>query len=223
MDNISVIVRSRNEEQHIGYCLQSITDFIGKPEIILVDNESTDNTIRIVNSFEYHNVKKLSIGNNEYAPGKALNMGIKEASGDYTMVLSSHCQITLLDLNRIETLLEQRETYTNVRENVAIWGKQIPIMHGKRIGKRYMWSNFGDTPKENYFCEAENRYFFHNAFSFFRTEFIKENPFDEVLAGKEDRYWVVDMIKRGYNILYEPTNIVNHFYTQSGATWKGIG
>ena len=63
-----------------------------------MDNESTDNTIRIVNSFEYHNVKKLSIGNNEYAPGKALNMGIKEASGDYTMVLSSHCQITLLDL-----------------------------------------------------------------------------------------------------------------------------
>ena len=60
-------------------------------------------------------------------------------------------------------------------------------------------------------------------FSFFRTEFIKENPFDEVLAGKEDRYWVVDMIKRGYNILYEPTNIVNHFYTLNGATWNGIG
>ena len=216
MDNISVIVRSRNEEQHIGYCLQSITDFIGKPEIILVDNESTDNTIRIVNSFEYHNVKKLSISNNDYTPGRALNMGIEEATGDYIIVLSSHCQITLLDLNGIETKLKDRE-------NVAIWGKQIPIMYGKRIGMRYMWSNFGDNPVENYFCEAENRYFFHNAFSMFKADFIKDNPFDEVFAGKEDRYWAIDMIENGYKILYEPTNIVNHFYTQNGATWKGVG
>ena len=38
---VSVIVRTKNEEKHIGYCIQSLTDFIGKPEIIIVDNEST--------------------------------------------------------------------------------------------------------------------------------------------------------------------------------------
>ena len=133
MDNISVVVRSRNEEQHIGYCLQSITDFIGKPEIILVDNESTDNTIRIVNSFEYHNVKKLNITNNDYTPGRALNI------------------------------------------------------------------------------------------SFFKTDFIKKNKFDERYAGKEDRYWAIDMINNGNNVLYDSDSVVNHFYTQNGATWKGIG
>ena len=46
---VSVIVRTRNEEKHIGYCIQSITDFIGKPQIIIVDNDSTDNTIPIIN------------------------------------------------------------------------------------------------------------------------------------------------------------------------------
>ena len=45
---VSVIVRTKNEEKHIGYCIQSITDFIGKPEIIIVDNDSTDNTIPIL-------------------------------------------------------------------------------------------------------------------------------------------------------------------------------
>ena len=35
---VSVIVRTKNEEKHIGHCIQSITDFIGKPEIIIVDN-----------------------------------------------------------------------------------------------------------------------------------------------------------------------------------------
>ena len=40
---ISVIVRNRNEERYIGYCLQSIVDFLGKDlQIVLVDNCSTD-------------------------------------------------------------------------------------------------------------------------------------------------------------------------------------
>ena len=36
----TVIIRSKNEERYIGYCIQSITDFIGKPKIVLIDNES---------------------------------------------------------------------------------------------------------------------------------------------------------------------------------------
>jgi|TARA_R100000081_G_C4810587_1_gene170840 glycosyltransferase involved in cell wall biosynthesis len=216
MDNISVVVRSRNEEQHIGYCLQSITDFIGKPEIILVDNQSTDNTIRIVNSFEYHNIKKMSISNNHYTPGRALNMGISEATGDYIIILSAHCQITSLDLKNVITKLNDEST-------AAVWGKQIPIMYGKRIGRRYMWSNFKDENQTNYFSKPEDRYFFHNAFSFFKGDFIKKNLFDERYAGKEDRYWAIDMINNGNNILYDSDSVVNHFYTKNGATWKGIG
>jgi len=216
MDNISVVVRSRNEEQHIGYCLQSITDFIGKPEIILVDNESTDNTIRIVNSFEYHNVKKLNITNNDYTPGRALNKGISEASGDYVIILSAHCQITSLNLEEMVSKLEEGSV-------AGVWGKQMPIMYGKNIGRRYMWSNFKDEPQTNYFSKAEDRYFFHNAFSFFKTDFIKKNKFDERYAGKEDRYWAIDMINNGNNVLYDSDSVVNHFYTQNGATWKGIG
>ena len=53
---VSVIIRTKNEEKQIGYCIQSVTDFIGKPEIVIVDNESTDNTIPIINRFEYHDI-----------------------------------------------------------------------------------------------------------------------------------------------------------------------
>ena len=73
---VSVIVRTKNEEKHIGYCIQSITDFIGKPEIIIVDNDSTDNTIPIVNRFEYHDLSIFEISKNDYTPGRALNFGI---------------------------------------------------------------------------------------------------------------------------------------------------
>ena len=52
---------------------------------------------------------------------------------------------------------------------------------------------------------------------------MRENPFDEKYAGKEDRYWAIDMINSGNNILYDSNSVVNHFYTKNGATWKGVG
>ena len=90
---VSVVVRTKNEEKHIGYCIQSLTDFIGKPEIVIVDNESTDNTIPIINRFEYHNIKKITIPKNDYTPGKSLNLGLKNCTEDYVMILSAHCEI----------------------------------------------------------------------------------------------------------------------------------
>ena len=59
---VSVVVRCRNEERYIGYTIQSIYDYFGYDvEIIIVDNESTDNSIRVVNTFEYLNIKKVDI------------------------------------------------------------------------------------------------------------------------------------------------------------------
>ena len=72
--NFSVILRNRNEERYIGYCIQSLVDFLGDDvEIVLVDNESTDDSIRIVNTFDYLNIKKVNIIKNNYSPGRALN------------------------------------------------------------------------------------------------------------------------------------------------------
>ena len=214
--DISVIIRSRNEERYIGYAIQSVTDYIGKPEIIIVDNESNDDTMRIVNRFEYHDITKLHMGKDDYTPGRALNMGIKECTGDYIVILSAHCEITKFNFSSIKEQLD--------KDGVgAVWGKQIPIWDGKRATSRYIWSNFGDVPQTNYWCESEDRYFFHNAFSFFKSDYLKNNLFDEKWASKEDRYWANDQIERGFDIFYDSKQEVKHYYTPSGATWMGTG
>ena len=215
---VSVVIRSRNEERYIGYCLQSITDFVGKPEIILVDNESTDNTIRIVNRFEYHDITKLHISKDDYTPGRALNLGIKQCTEDYVMILSAHCEVVKFNFDSLKEQLDRPNP-----SHSAIWGKQIPIWDGKKVTPRYLWSNFGDERKVNYWSDSENRYFFHNAFSVFNTEHLKTYLFDERLSGKEDRYWANDQIEKGYDIVYNPNLVVKHYYTINSATWKGVG
>ena len=48
-------------------------------------------------------------------------------------------------------------------------------------------------------------------------------PFDEKLAGKEDRYWVNDRVKEGLSFYYDPINVCSHHFTKEGATWRGMG
>ena len=59
---------------------------------------------------------------------------------------------------------------------------------------------------------------------FYKKETLIKYPFDEDLSGKEDRYWAIDMVNKGYTYLYDgQNNECNHYWTPNGATWKGMG
>jgi len=219
----SIIIRSKNEERWIGHAIQSVIDMIPNNEIIIVDNNSSDKSLSIAASFKkdpdyndkdsnYTDIKILTI--DEYTPGKALNYGVQNASNDLICILSSHCVIKKINLSEIEESLSRFS---------GIFGNQIPIYEGKKIQKRYLWSHFTDKQVENMFSDMEKRYFFHNAISFFKKETLIGNPFNEVLVGKEDRYWARDIIESGGKTLYLPSTEVDHHYTSNGNTWKGIG
>ena len=230
-EKYSIVLRVRNEERWVGYALQSIVDHIGEScEIIIVNNGTTDDSIRIVNLFEYLDVKKVDIPSADYTPGKALNLGIKNASRERILILSAHCQINSFNSDFLDTKFKDNSV-------ACIFGKQTPYYLGKQITPRYMWSHFDDIPRENYFSEMEDRYFLHNGFALYRTEVVKKYPFDNYWAAKEDRYWAQTIVEqnvsitrqRGKNIeekykfLYEPSLKCLHHYTSDGNTWKGIG
>ena len=61
MDKISVIIRNRNEERYIGYAIQSVLNLFNKPEIIVVDNNSTDDSLEIVKSFNFSDIEIYNI------------------------------------------------------------------------------------------------------------------------------------------------------------------
>ena len=223
--NISVIIRTHNEERWIGHAIQSILDLIKKPEIVIIDNNSIDATLQIVRYFiqdpllqnesKSDNYTKIKIKKiQDYTPGKALNLGVKNCSNKIIIVISAHCQLKKIDLER---------HIKDLKKFVCIYGNQNPIFNGKRISKRYVWSNFSGIKRKNYFSKLENRYFMHNAISMFNKSYLIKNKFNENLQGKEDRYWINQQVKRKKDFLYDPDLEVDHHYTANGNTWKGIG
>mgnify|MGYP001160120889 CR=1 FL=1 len=221
--NISIILRTKNEEKWIGHAIQSILDHLYKPEIIIIDNNSTDQTLDIVRHFiqephlektvsKYTDIKIFNIY--DYSPGKSLNFGVKKSSKRNIMIMSAHCILKKFNYTKH---LEDLKKY------VGIFGKQNPIWNGKRITKRYIWSHFGNNEVKNMYSKLESRYFFHNAISIFQKRTLLKYPFQEKLAGKEDRYWANRIVKKKMNYLYDPSIEVDHQYTENGNTWKGIG
>lgn len=222
-DFFSVIIRTRNEERWIGHAIQSVIDFIPNNEIIIVDNKSQDSTIKIASGFvrsqgyndndgNYTDIQFTEI--DDYSPGKSLNQGLKLAKHEKIVILSAHCVIKNLNIISLNKKLSI---------HAGIFGNQSPVYQGKRITKRYLWSHFSDEESINMYSEMEERYFFHNAISFFRKEILQQYPFNEIITGKEDRYWAKEVIEQGESTLYDPNILVDHHYTDNGNTWKGIG
>lgn len=73
---ISVVVCAKNEEKIIESCLRNLSKQIVRPEIIVVDGWSSDNTVKI--SKKYAKVVK----DNKKGLGEARNVGWKAAKGD---------------------------------------------------------------------------------------------------------------------------------------------
>ncbi len=223
LSEFSILIRTKNEERWIGHAIQSILDNISKPEIIIVDNNSTDKTLDIVKHFvedplldskskRYTNIKIFNIQN--YSPGRSINLGVKKCSRKYILILSAHCILKKFNENDIISQLKNK---------VCVFGNQIPVWNGKKISKRYIWSHFGDKKEINLFSKLENRYFLHNALASYTKKILKKYPFDENLTGKEDRYWANKIVKMKLNYLYDPNLVAEHQYTVNGNTWKGIG
>ena len=95
LSNFSVIIRTKNEEQWVGHAIQSVLDHLYKPEIIIVDNNSTDKTLEIVNQFaedpllngdskKYTKVKIFNI--KDYSPGKALNFVLRKVQKNILII-----------------------------------------------------------------------------------------------------------------------------------------
>lgn len=85
---ISVIIPAYNEEKRIGKCLESIINQTYKNiEILVIDDGSKDNTVKVINGYKDKRIRVISIENS--GQGAARNIGIKKAKGELITFVDS--------------------------------------------------------------------------------------------------------------------------------------
>jgi len=161
---VSVVVTTKNEEKNIERCFKSIEAQsypLEEIEIIVVDNNSTDQTKKIAK--EYTN----KIFN--YGPERSAqrNLGVKEALGKYVLYLDA-------DMNLSEKVIEECVGECEQKGYIALY---IPE---KIIGKGF-WVKVRNFERSFYNATCID------AVRFVRKDkFLQISGFDESLTGPED-------------------------------------
>jgi GT2 family glycosyltransferase len=89
---VSIIIPNYNGEEYLKKCLDSISDLKCKStEIIIVDNNSTDKSLQIVEKY-LPDIKIIKLKKN-YGFSKAVNVGIKTSKGEYIVLLNNDTEV----------------------------------------------------------------------------------------------------------------------------------
>jgi len=167
-------------------------------EVILVDNKSTDNTVKIAKRYPLKEIVEID----EFFPGKALNDGIRVSTGKYIVCLSAHC----IPKNR-QWLTKLFNNFDEDDGLAGVYGRQLPLSFTESVDKRDLMITFGlDRRKQ------VKDYFFHNANSIIPRELWEIIPFDEEVTNIEDRVWAKAVIEAGFHIIYDPEPAVYHHH-----------
>ncbi len=114
---ISIIIATRNEENYIGLCLESLAKQTypkDKFEVIILDGISNDKTLSIVEKFS-ERINLQVVANRKIKHVFAFNSGIEIAKGDYFIILSGHFFVNDNFLKKnVEVFAEMRENQHNL-------------------------------------------------------------------------------------------------------------
>ena len=120
---LSIIIVSYNTKELLKQCIESIiknskTSSVSY-EIIVVDNNSKDDSVKFVNSLIRNKLAIKLIENKENLGfAKANNQGIKIAKGEYIMLLNSD---TIVQDNALEILVD----YLEKNRDIAVLGPKL--------------------------------------------------------------------------------------------------
>lgn len=191
---LSILIRNLNESKNLKHTLaaldKQVTDF--EYEIVLIDNESDDDSTSVA---EKNGCKVFTLKRDAFTYGHALNYGISKCSGEIILVLSSH--VILLN----EYFLKNIPAYFKEEKVAALRFVQASnpmdaansIEHGTRqltysIDQDFGWNNWDN--------------FMVNHCAALRRKSWQLQPFDENIFSSEDKLWSLEILKKGFTILY---------------------
>ena len=207
MTDISIIIRTLNEERYLPQLLEAIqqqeTSF--SYEIILIDSGSTDSTLIIAKKY---GCQILHIGRDEFSFGRSLNRACEAAKGIYFAIISGHC----IPCNKY--WLERLVKPIKLKSVEYTYGRQVggpeTYWSESRIFDKY-FPEESAVPQDGFYCNNANSAIRGATWSYYR--------FDEDLTGLEDMDLGKRLINNGGKIGYVSEASVYHLHNE---TWMQI-
>lgn len=110
---VSLVLPAYNEAQNIGRALREFLAINLFDEIIVVDNNSIDNTLTIASNYGVKVIKELNQGY-----GFALRRGISEATGDYIFLCEPDGTFSANDAKKLLSYAKNSDMVTGTRTNL---------------------------------------------------------------------------------------------------------
>jgi rhamnosyltransferase len=199
--HVSIVIRTRNEAQHLAEVLEAIARQEHPcQEVILVDSGSTDGTLQIAEAF---GARVIAIEARSFTYGYALNRGMEASRGDVVAFLSGHA------VPCDESWLGHLGRPFSDERVAGCYGRQLPLPECRPWERLNLGRYFGAMPRVQ-----SHDPFFSNANAAVRRDLWKGIPFREDLPGGEDHAWAAAAQVAGYQIVYEPRAAVRHSHNE---------
>lgn len=206
MPKISIVIRSYNEEQHIGRLLHGIEmQSLRDHEVILVDSGSTDSTVPIA---EKYGVNIVHIPKTEFSFGRALNRGCELATGEFLVFASAHVYPLRRDW------LDQMIAPFADPAVVLSYGRQVGN-EVTRFSEHQVFKSW--FPAQSLVRQGHN--FCNNANCAIRRDWWERQRYDETLTGLEDLAWAKKARAAGGQIAYAAEAVIAHVHEE---TWARV-
>ena len=114
---ISVIIASYNSELYIEKCIKSVLDNkCYDIEIIVIDDESTDNSLKIINKYK-KDITIISKKNSGVSDSR--NLGVEVSNGKYILFIDGDDYISTTSLKKIVKYIKNEWRWTKRNKKIG--------------------------------------------------------------------------------------------------------
>jgi rhamnosyltransferase len=212
MGDVSIILPTRNNENHIKDLLTSIFSqrFEGNLKVLMLDS-SNDRTPQIASAYSKKgDLRIIRVDPENYNYGGTRNFGASLTSCEYLVFISTDVDIRNDDwLKKLVMSLKDPSV-------AGVYGRQIPREDASPMEEFFIKYTYPNERKVYYLGEVDKLkdFFFSNTNSAIRYDVWEKIPLPEMLKS-EDQEWAKRVLLAGYKIMYEPDAYVyhSHHYT----------
>lgn len=211
---VSIILPCYNAEKYLNEALLSLVNQTYKKiEIIAINDNSTDNTLAILEDFsrKYNNV--IVINNNKKGFGNALNLGISRANGEYIARMDGD---DICDIYRIEKQMDYMLQNPKI-DLISCFTKSINANGSFNSFDTYLTCT---QPLSCLFFSLFENPITHPAV-FGKAEILKQNPYETVNNVTEDYNLWATLLKKEIKIGNVPQILL--YYRKNLLSYSNIG